>query len=113
VAIFERHGAQAKVSSIHVNGWFGAYDKLSMAKVVLADEFGIGWEEARACVVYAGDSPNDEPMFAAFPLSVGVANIQAFAHRLKHKPAFVAQGHSGDGFIQLAEVLLGAREKTA
>jgi len=113
VAIFERHGAQAKVSSIHVNGWFGAYVKLTMATVVATDEFGIGWEEARACVVYAGDSPNDEPMFAAFPLSVGVANIQAFAHRLKHKPAFVAQGHSGDGFIQLAEVLLGAREKTA
>ena len=113
VAIFERAGAQAKVSSIHVNGWFGDYDKLSMAKVVLADEFGIGWDEAKTCVVYAGDSPNDEPMFAAFPLSVGVANIQAFAHRLEHKPAFVAQGHSGDGFIQLAKVLLGAREKTA
>jgi len=113
VAIFERHKAQAKVSSIHVNGWFGDYDKLSMAKVVLADEFGIDWDEARACVVYAGDSPNDEPMFAAFPLSVGVANIQAFAHRLRHKPAFIAQGHSGEGFIQLAEVLLGAREKTA
>jgi len=109
VAIFARAGAQAKVSSIHVNGWFGAYDKLSMAKLLLAEEFGIGWEEAKRTVLYAGDSPNDEPMFAAFPLSVGVANIQAFAHRLTHKPAYITQGHSGDGFTELADLLLRAK----
>ena len=27
-AIFEAAGATAKISSIHVNGWFGNYDKL-------------------------------------------------------------------------------------
>jgi len=113
VAIFERAGAQAKVSSIHVNGWFGDYDKLSMAKAVLAEVFGIGWEEAGSCVVYAGDSPNDEPMFEVFPLSVGVANIRAFAHRLKHKPAYITQSHSGEGFAELAEFLLSARGGTA
>ena len=89
VAIFERHGAIAKVSSIHVNGWYGDYDKLSMAKIALTNVFGIDWESARDEVIYVGNSPNDEPMFAAFPLSVGVANIQAFANRLKNKPAFV------------------------
>lgn len=109
VRIFERAGAQAKVSSIHVNGWFGEYDKLSMAKILLADVFGIGWEEAKESVVFAGDSPNDEPMFAAFPLSVGVANIRAFAHRLKNKPAFVTEGHSGEGFAELADLLLQAK----
>ncbi|MXQ11785.1 HAD family hydrolase [Microvirga makkahensis] len=109
VAIFERHGAQAKVSSIHVNGWFGDYNKLSMAKTLLGDVFGLDWEQARNSVVYAGDSPNDEPMFAAFPLSVGVANIHDFEHRLKHRPAYVAKGHSGDGFAELAELLLAAR----
>jgi len=109
VAIFERHGAQAKVSSIHVNGWFGDYNKLSMAKTLLADVFGMDWEQAKRSVIYAGDSPNDEPMFAAFPLSVGVANIQAFAHRLKNKPAYIARGHSGDGFAELADLLLRAR----
>ncbi len=108
VAIFERAGAQAKVSSIHVNGWFGDYNKLSMAKTLLADVFGIGWDEARRSVIYAGDSPNDEPMFAAFPWSVGVANIQAFAHRLTSKPAYITKGHSGDGFAELADLLLRA-----
>ena len=111
VSIFERAGAQAKVSSIHVNGWFGSYDKLSMARTLLADEFGMEWDEARESVIYAGDSPNDEPMFAAFPLSVGVANIQAFAHRLKSKPAYITKGHSGEGFAELASLLLRARSK--
>ncbi|WP_262028212.1 HAD-IIB family hydrolase [Microvirga sp. Mcv34] len=109
VSIFERAGAQAKVSSIHVNGWFGDYNKLSMAKTLLSDVFGMDWEEARKAVVYAGDSPNDEPMFAAFPLSVGVANIESFAHRLTSKPAYVTRGHSGDGFAELARLLLDAR----
>lgn len=111
VSIFEKAGAQAKVSSIHVNGWFGDYDKLTMAKTLLTDVFGIGWDEAKNAVIYAGDSPNDEPMFAAFPLSVGVANIQAFAHRMTHKPAYITQGHSGDGFAELADLLLRARSK--
>jgi HAD superfamily hydrolase (TIGR01484 family) len=109
VAIFERHGAQAKVSSIHVNGWFGEYNKLSMARTLLADVFGMDWEQAKESVIYAGDSPNDEPMFAAFPLSVGVANIHDFEHRLKNKPAYVAEGYSGDGFAELAELLLAAK----
>jgi hypothetical protein len=113
VAIFERHGAQAKVSSIHVNGWFGDYNKLSMARTLLADVFGLDWEQAKACVIYAGDSPNDEPMFAAFPLSIGVANIHAFEHRLKNKPAYIAKGHSGDGFAELADLLLRAKRDRA
>ncbi len=112
VAIFERHGAQAKVSSIHVNGWFGDYNKLSMAKTILSDVFGMDWEQAKQSVIYAGDSPNDEPMFAAFPLSVGVANIHAFEHRLKNKPAYIAKGHSGDGFVELAELLLAAKRQS-
>ncbi len=109
VAIFERAGAQAKVSSIHVNGWFGDYNKLSMAKTLLADAFGLDWEQAKDAVIYAGDSPNDEPMFEAFLLSVGVANIRAFAHRLRNRPAYITQGHSGEGFAELAELLLAAR----
>lgn len=111
VAIFERAGAQAKVSSIHVNGWFGDYNKLSMAKTLLADVFNLGGEEAKETVIYAGDSPNDEPMFAAFPMSVGVSNIHAFAHRLKNKPAYITEGHSGDGFAELAALLLKARNR--
>ncbi|MGO4707303.1 HAD-IIB family hydrolase [Microvirga sp. 2MCAF38] len=109
VSIFEKAGAQAKVSSIHVNGWFGNYNKLSMAKILLEEIFGIDIARDGDAVIYAGDSPNDEPMFAAFPLSVGVANIHNFAHRLKAKPTYVTKGHSGEGFTELASVLLDAK----
>jgi HAD superfamily hydrolase (TIGR01484 family) len=33
-------GLSAKVSSIHVNGWFGRYDKLSAVRLVFAERFG-------------------------------------------------------------------------
>ena len=33
VKIFKQEGAVVKVSSIHVNGWFGNYDKLSMTRI--------------------------------------------------------------------------------
>ncbi len=35
--LFRRAGATAKVSSIHVNGWFGRTDKLAMARRFLRE----------------------------------------------------------------------------
>src|SRR5213075_2595311 len=34
VAMMQAEGMTAKVSSIHVNGWFGRYDKLSMTRIL-------------------------------------------------------------------------------
>ncbi len=86
VAIFERHGAHAKVSSIHVNGWFGDYDKLTTSRAMMDELFGIDLATERAAYVFAGDSPNDAPMFGYFPNAVGVANVADFADRLEHRP---------------------------
>ena len=47
VAIFKRHGAKAKVSSIHVNGWFGDYDKLTTTRAMMAELFGVDLEARR------------------------------------------------------------------
>ena len=80
VAIFEAAGAQAKVSSIHVNGWFGDYDKLTMTQTLFQREFGADVATLLDSTLFIGDSPNDEPMFAYFPISVGVANIQSQLH---------------------------------
>lgn len=109
--IMEEAGMTAKISSIHVNGWFGAYDKLSMTERLMQERFGLSLDEEarRGRCVFAGDSPNDAPMFAYFPLSVGVANVRAFAHRLKHLPRFVTQGAGGAGFAELARHLLSER----
>jgi hypothetical protein len=52
-------------------------------------------------------------MFAAFPLSVGVANIADFADRLQRWPAYVTQFDRGRGFVEIAESLLAARSVTS
>jgi HAD superfamily hydrolase (TIGR01484 family) len=113
VKIFEAHGAHAKVSSIHVNGWFGDYDKLTMTRTLFQREFGLDVAHVLDSTLFIGDSPNDEPMFAFFPVSVGVANIQSQLHRLTHRPAYVAAFHGGGGFKEMADRLLAARAPRA
>ena len=108
VAIMDAAGMTTKVSSIHVNGWFGDYDKLAMTKAFMAERRGVDLDAERAAYVFAGDSPNDAPMFAYFPHSVGVANVRAAAHRLEHAPAYVTEAASGAGFVELTERLLRA-----
>lgn len=111
VGVFEEEGACAKVSSIHVNGWFGAYDKLGMARRILFDEFGLSVDtpQENERVVFVGDSPNDEPMFGFFRNSVGVANFAAFAATAVHPPRWLASHDGGRGFREVAECLLEAR----
>ncbi len=38
--IFDKHGATCKVSSVHVNGWFGDYNKLAMTKRFALEQWG-------------------------------------------------------------------------
>ena len=106
--IFEAEGATAKVSSIHVNGWFGTYDKLAMTRIMLAECFGIDLDAEKRRFVFVGDSPNDAPMFAYFPHAVGVANVRDFAARMEALPAYVSADPSGAGFTEVAELLLEA-----
>ncbi len=108
-ALMRAAGLTAKVSSIHVNGWFGAYDKLAMTRTLLRECFGTDLDVRKVEFVFAGDSPNDAPMFAFFPYAVGVANIKAFAGRMDAAPAYVTQAASGAGFCELADLLLTAR----
>jgi hypothetical protein len=108
VGIFERHGAQAKVSSIHVNGWFGDYDKLTTARAMMAELFGVDLDREAAHYVFVGDSPNDSPMFDHFPNGVGVANVRDFAETMA-MPPWITRSRSGAGFVELAEALIAAR----
>jgi len=106
VRIFEEAGAQAKISSIHVNGWFGAYDKLTMTRRLFREGFNEDLEAVKARMIFTGDSPNDQPMFAFFPNAVGVANIREFADRMSVLPAWVTQGEGGLGFAEMVDMLL-------
>ena len=111
VALFERAGATAKVSSIHVNGWFGSYDKLTTSRTCLNDLFGIDIDADNAACVFVGDSPNDQPMFRHFAHGIGVANVRDFD--LGHPPRWVTPGRGAAGFMQVAEALLQSRDKAA
>ena len=105
--IFEEEGAVAKISSIHVNGWFGDFDKLSMCKHYVKKEFGWGEKELQKHCAFVGDSPNDEPMFAFFENSIAVANIREFWNQLEHKPRYVTSKEEGYGFCELGRFLIG------
>lgn len=109
VAIFEAHGAQAKISSIHVNGWFGTYDKLTTTTLMMRELFDVDLATERERYVFSGDSPNDAPMFGYFPNAVGVANVRDFADRMAHLPRWITAARSGAGFAELAQALLSAR----
>ena len=108
-ALMRSRGLTAKVSSIHVNGWFGAYDKLAMTRQLMREEFHVDLDAARGAYVFVGDSPNDAPMFDFFPHAVGVANVVEFAGRLEHEPKYVTVSPAGAGFRELAELLVAAK----
>ena len=106
VALFETAGARAKISSIHVNGWFGDYDKLTMTRMLFAEVFKDDLEAVKKDVIFIGDSPNDVPMFRFFPYAVGVANIVQFNEKIRHSPAYVTRHKGGYGFAEMVDVIL-------
>jgi len=106
VELMRSEGLTAKVSSIHVNGWFGDYDKLTMTRRLMAELFETDIDAERHRFVFVGDSPNDAPMFGFFPYSVGVANVRAFMDRITTLPKYVTQRAAGAGFAELADFLL-------
>ncbi len=106
VKLCEAQGAIAKISSIHVNTWFGRYTKIEGIRAFLkhAKELKLSLPSFDE-LIFIGDSPNDEPMFEAFDASVGVANLKPFLPRLQHPPKYLTTGKAGEGFSELARFL--------
>jgi HAD superfamily hydrolase (TIGR01484 family) len=109
VAIMRAEGMNATVSSIHVNGWFGAHDKPAGARWIVQRLYGRALDDEREAWAYVGDSTNDQAMFARIPLSIGVANLQRFAAELTVWPRYLTTGERGAGFAEVAQALLAAR----
>ena len=107
--IARRNGAVCKVSSIHVNCWYGDYDKITCLRESLRRESGRSLDEMQEEVLFAGDSPNDEPAFREFRHSIGVANIRDFLHRLDHPPRYITGARGGEGFAEAVSIILRLR----
>ncbi len=106
VAAFEAGGATCKVSSIHVNGWYGAFDKLTGIRRLLRELWDEDLDTEVGRYAFFGDSANDEPLFRAFPLSIGVANVVDFLPRMSHHPAYITSAPGGHGFAEGVSILL-------
>ncbi|HLE00786.1 MAG TPA: HAD-IIB family hydrolase [Bdellovibrionota bacterium] len=113
LALCRAEGANAKLSSIHVNTWFGNYDKrrglehwLKTGAPGISAECKLAWDE----LLFIGDSPNDESMFASFQYSVGVANLRQYLDRLAHPPRWITDSESGAGFSEMAAKMVASRQ---
>jgi HAD superfamily hydrolase (TIGR01484 family) len=109
VRLMQDAGMVASVSSIHINGWFGAHNKLSGARWIVQRLYGRDLDAERDRWVYVGDSTNDQEMFDFFPISVGVANLLRFQSDLRLWPTYLTQRERGAGFAEVADTLLRAR----
>ena len=109
-SIMRSEGMNASVSSIHINGWFGAHNKLNGAGWIVRDLFQRDLLTERSRWAFVGDSTNDQVMFEAFEHSVGVANICRFAAGLTRQPAYITRNARGAGFAEVAAAILAARQ---
>ena len=97
-------GANAAVSNIHLNIWYGNYNKCDMALKIL-DNLNIKVDEC----VFVGDSPNDSPMFKKFPFSVGVKSVVSYSNFMTDYPSFVTERDGNQGFEDLVDFILLTR----
>lgn len=105
-------GVTAVRSSVHVNCWLGRFDKLSAVKRFARLEWKQPVQPRERRFVYVGDSFNDAPMFGAFPLSIGVANVRDVLEQLEAKPRFITRGREGKGFGEVADAIVRARRRS-
>ena len=110
VALMQAEGLRATVSSIHVNGWIGDHDKLQGARWIVQALYGRELADEMDRWAFIGDSTNDQRMFAAFPASVGVANVSRFVPQLDPPPRYLCAQARGRGFAEFAGALLAARQ---
>lgn len=104
VKFCEKKGARAAISNIHVNVWFGDYNKEDMSLKII-DDYGLDKEN----VIYIGDSPNDSPMFGCFPLSVGVSSVYNYKDIIDNHPKYVCSKDGDNGFVELADFIFSTK----
>jgi HAD superfamily hydrolase (TIGR01484 family) len=109
LAILRQAGMQTTVSSIHIHGCFGYFDKWTGAQWIVRELFQRDLAYELDQWVFVGDSGNDQAMFQHVTHSVGVANIRRFAAQLTHLPCYIAPSERGAGFAEVAAAILAAQ----
>ena len=109
LALLQSHGMQTTVSSIHIHGCFGDFNKWTGACWIVRELLGRDLSAELDQWVFVGDSGNDQAMFQHFTHSAGVANIARFVPQLSHLPNYVTPSARGAGFAEVARAILEAR----
>ncbi|MDX9799709.1 MAG: HAD-IIB family hydrolase [Spirochaetia bacterium] len=109
-SILDEEAAVYKISSIHINCWYGDYDKLTCFNLFLKDHTGKELKAMQDYILFAGDSQNDEPMFEALKHTIAVANIKKFLPIMEHYPAYVTEKNDADGFFEASQIILAKRK---
>ena len=105
LAVLKQAGMQTTVSSIHIHGCFGHFDKWTGAQWIVQQLFQRDLASEIDQWVFVGDSGNDQAMFQHFKYSVGVANIRRFESQLTHLPTYITPSERGAGFAEVAKAL--------
>ena len=108
-----RAGARSTRSSVHLHATFDTADKASGAVRFLCGRLGEDAGAAVARYAFVGDSGNDAACFAAFRTTIGVANVRASIDRMSVPPRFVTSAAMGEGFAEMARVVLEKRARSA
>lgn len=108
-AFLRTSGADTTINSLWVLAWLGGYDKLTAARRLMRDVYGVDVDAQRERIVYVGDSTNDAPMFRHFQRSVGVSTVVEYLSEIEQPPAWITHGPGGDGFVEVADAVLSAR----
>jgi len=101
-------GARTFVSSVHLHATFDYADKASGAVRLLSKDSGLDATAVRHAYAYLGDSENDAACFAAFSVSIGVANLRGKATL---RPRYITSAPMGQGVVEAARVILAARRQ--
>jgi hydroxymethylpyrimidine pyrophosphatase-like HAD family hydrolase len=113
LAILQAAGMHTTVSSIHIHGCFGDFNKWQGACWIVRELFDRDLAQELDRWAFVGDSGNDQAMFQHFTHSVGVANIARFAAQMQHLPRYVAPSERGAGFAEVAAAILASRPSHA
>jgi hydroxymethylpyrimidine pyrophosphatase-like HAD family hydrolase len=106
LAVLQKAGMQTTVSSIHIHGCFGQFDKWTGAQWIVQQLFQRDLASELDQWVFVGDSGNDQVMFQHFTHSIGVANIRRFEAQLTHLPRYITPSERGGGFSEVVKLLI-------